>query len=110
MTKTKEEDASEIELVRLGANSFFGERALLQDEPRAANVKASEKGEVKAVVLSRSIFKEIMSEVSTHLAGSEKGDFFSPFEARISVRFHLFRLILDERSSLVEFSKSGPFP
>ena len=25
--------------------------------------------------------------------GSEKGDFFSPFEARISVSFHSFRLI-----------------
>ena len=45
--------------------------------------------------------------------GSEKGDFFSPF-SRLLISCHVltpFRLISwDERSPLVEFSKSGPFP
>ena len=45
--------------------------------------------------------------------GSEKGDSFSPFSrllisSRVLAQFRL--ISWDERSSLVEFSKSGPFP
>ena len=50
-----------------------------------------------------------------HETGWETGDFFSPFEARIPVLvsrsvFTRFDSFLDERPSLVEFSKSGHFP
>ena len=48
------------------------------------------------------------------IAGWQKGDFFSPFEARCLLVsrsvFTRFDSLLDERSSLVEFSKCGPFP
>ena len=94
-TKTPQEGGDELELVRLGANAWFGELALLKDEPRAANVKASEKGPVKVVVVSRRIFKEISAEVVTHLdeeherrvdaseaLKSEDGKHFSQFLAQ----------------------------
>ena len=38
-------------------------------------------------------FRAAALVVGAHGAGWEKGDFFSPFEARISVSFHSFRLI-----------------
>ena len=48
-----------------------------------------------------------------YVAGWEKGDGFSPF-SRLPISSRVFTpfplIVLDERSSLVEFSKSGPFP
>ena len=46
-------------------------------------------------------------------SATEKGDFFSPF-SRLLISSHVLTqfplIVLDESSSLVEFSKSGPFP
>ena len=65
---TKDDEiGGEVELVRLGRGSFFGERALLHDEPRAAHVSASDKGCCECAVVSRSIFREVAGEIGSAL-------------------------------------------
>ena len=50
-------------LAVLGAGDFFGELALLKDEPRAASVVAIEK--LEAYVLSKNKFKELITRSSS---------------------------------------------
>ena len=51
----------EEELIRLGPNEFFGERALITNEARKANVVAI--GNVECLVLERSSFQTLLTEV-----------------------------------------------
>jgi putative ABC transport system ATP-binding protein len=50
-------------IVRLGQGAFFGELALLRDEPRAATVTATENVEV--LTLSKEIFLEVRKNLGT---------------------------------------------
>ena len=60
----------EVELVRLEPSEFFGERALVKNEPRKANVVAI--GDVECLVLTKEQYKEYMSkEVQERLANRE---------------------------------------
>ena len=51
----------EEELIRLGPNEFFGERALITNEVRKANVIAI--GNVECLVLERASFQTLLTEV-----------------------------------------------
>ena len=51
----------EEELIRLGPNEFFGERALITNEARKANVLAI--GNVECLVLERASFQTLLTEV-----------------------------------------------
>lgn len=55
----------EDELVRLSAQEFFGERALITDEVRKANVIAC--GPVECLVLERGSFQSLLTEVQEDL-------------------------------------------
>lgn len=55
---TKVLDGKEVELTRLHRSDYFGELALLFDQPRAATITAV--GEVKLVWLDRNSFKKLL--------------------------------------------------
>jgi cGMP-dependent protein kinase len=57
----------EDELTRLHPQEFFGERALITNEPRKANVIAV--GNVECLVLERSNFVALLNEVQDQLSG-----------------------------------------
>lgn len=58
-----QEEAKEV--MRYNAGDYFGERALIQNEPRAANVIA--KTDCKLVSLDRHSFKRLMGPLDTIL-------------------------------------------
>ena len=66
---------TETELIKLRAQEFFGEKALITNEPRKANVIAC--GPVECLVLDRSSFQTLLAEVQDDLniaiIGREKG-------------------------------------
>lgn len=62
VSKTKQSGSSET-LVTLGPGAFFGELALLRDEPRAATVTAAEPVEVLS--LSKDIFMQVRQSLGT---------------------------------------------
>jgi len=51
----------ELELMQLGEGQYFGERALLQAAPRAANVVAS--GPLKCLYISKDAFEEVLGSL-----------------------------------------------
>lgn len=55
----------ELEIMRLGKSDFFGERALLKNEPRAANVVGV--GYVDCLVLERSDFVDLLGPLQSIL-------------------------------------------
>ena len=55
----------EHELMRLGESTYFGERALLQNETRAANVLAS--GYLRTLYMSRATFERILGPLQSIL-------------------------------------------
>ena len=60
----------EVERVRLEPGEFFGERALIKNEPRKANVIAV--GDVECLVLTKEQYREYMStEVHERVAGRD---------------------------------------
>ena len=59
------DDGSETELVRLGVDAYFGERALLRDEPRAAHVKSV--GAVTVMKITRAVFDDVRSSIEAPL-------------------------------------------
>ena len=48
----------ETEITRLSNQEYFGERALIKEEPRKASIKAV--GEVECLVLERADFKKLL--------------------------------------------------
>jgi cAMP-dependent protein kinase regulator len=54
------EGRGEVEVGRMQEGQFFGERALITNEPRAANVKAV--GPVKVAVMERSAFERLLGD------------------------------------------------
>jgi len=56
-------DGKDTTLVNLGVGAFFGELALLNDEPRAATVIATE--EVELLTLSQKIFQEVRQNIGS---------------------------------------------
>lgn len=57
----KENDRSEAKLVmELGQGQYFGERALLNNEPRAANVIACSERPLKLLYISKEAFEEVL--------------------------------------------------
>lgn len=57
----------EEELIRLGPQEFFGERALITNEVRKANIIAV--GAVECLVLERSSFTSLLNDVQDDIAG-----------------------------------------
>lgn len=57
----KLESGSEREVMTLGENAYFGERALLRDEPRAATIVAI--GSVKTLFISRTEFESVLGSL-----------------------------------------------
>jgi len=64
-TRRSSPTAPEEELIRLYPQEFFGERALITNEQRKANVIAC--GPVECLVLERSSFQSLLSEVQNDL-------------------------------------------
>lgn len=62
---TRSNGIEEEELIRLTAQEFFGERALITNEARKANVIAC--GTVECLVLERSSFQSLLSDVQDDL-------------------------------------------
>lgn len=58
-------DNKEKELIRLNAHEFFGERALITNEVRTANIIAI--GNVECLVLERSSFETLLTDVQDDL-------------------------------------------
>jgi len=56
---------TEREVMTLGENTYFGERALLRDEPRAATIAAV--GNVKTLFISRAEFEAVLGSLQTLL-------------------------------------------
>ena len=84
----------------------------LLDESTAGDGYDEETADAMASIKKQA--EEFAKETEERLkAGSEKGDGFSPF-SRLLISSHVVTqfplIVLDESSSLVEFSKSGPFP
>ena len=67
---TKMQGETVVELVRLHEGSYFGERALITNEPRKANVIAV--GHVECLVLERSNFTALLNEVQDMKWGTFK--------------------------------------
>lgn len=61
----------EEELITLSAQEFFGERALITNEPRKANVTAI--GHVECLVLERANFQALLGEVQGAITDAVKG-------------------------------------
>jgi len=59
------ETGTSTELLRLGQNDYFGERALLYDEPRAANVSAT--ADCLVLKLDRPIFESVLGNIKSVL-------------------------------------------
>jgi len=57
------------EVLKLGPNQYFGERALLGNAKRAANVIA--KGRVKCLSISRNVFEEVLGPLQ-HIINSDR--------------------------------------
>ena len=64
-TRIKPGSTEEEELVRLNAQEFFGERALITNEVRKANVIAC--GPVECLVLERTSFQSLLADVQEDL-------------------------------------------
>mmetsp|Transcript_10771 Transcript_10771/g.14668 ORF Transcript_10771/g.14668 Transcript_10771/m.14668 type:complete len:1045 (+) Transcript_10771:197-3331(+) len=58
------------EVLRLGPNQYFGERALLGNAKRAANVIA--KGRVRCLSISRDVFEEVLGPLQTIINSDRK--------------------------------------
>jgi CRP-like cAMP-binding protein len=56
---------NEAEVAKITAGDFFGERALLKDEPRAATIKATSVFETMSI--SREKFEAILGPLSQYL-------------------------------------------
>jgi cAMP-dependent protein kinase regulator len=68
---TQEVDGKEVEVGRMKEGDYFGERALVLDEPRAANVKAV--GEINVAAMDRAAFERLLGnhrEDMLHRIGS----------------------------------------
>lgn len=57
-TKTLEPGNAPVEVFKYGPGDYFGERALLKNEPRAANIIA--KNQLQVVALDRHSFKRLL--------------------------------------------------
>jgi cAMP-dependent protein kinase regulator len=57
-TKTLEPGKAPVEVLRYNPGEYFGERALLKNEPRAANIIA--KAQLQVVALDRHSFKRLL--------------------------------------------------
>lgn len=64
-TRNKGNNGEEEELIRLGTQEFFGERALITNETRKANVIAC--GHVECLVLERQEFQDLLNEVQEEI-------------------------------------------
>ena len=60
-TQVSSETKEPVEVGRMREGDFFGERALLTNEPRAATVKAV--GEVRVAALSKDAFERLLGDV-----------------------------------------------
>ena len=60
ITETKAGEAKERNIVTLYATAWFGERALVKEEPRVANVKAKVDG-TKLLFMDKATFKEFLA-------------------------------------------------
>lgn len=56
---TQEHDGKEVEVGRIPAGKFFGERALIKNEPRAANVVA-DSDKVVVAGMERAAFERLL--------------------------------------------------
>lgn len=63
-------DGSEKEVMKLSEYEYFGERALLNDEPRAATVTATE--DVTCLMIKKSLFDEVLGRLEDVLAEDGK--------------------------------------
>ena len=64
-TRNRSKPGEEEELIRLNAQEFFGERALITNETRKANVIAC--GPVECLVLEREVFQSLLNEIQVDL-------------------------------------------
>jgi len=60
---TQDDGGPEREVMRLGETQYFGERALLHNEPRSASIRAV--GPLQVTYISRHVFEEILGPLST---------------------------------------------
>ena len=67
-TRNKGKSGEEDELIRLNTQEFFGERALITNETRKANVIAC--GQVECLVLERDVFQSLLNEIQEHIEGT----------------------------------------
>ena len=70
VTQGSAEDGTETEVLRLKKNDYFGERALMYSEARAANVVALD--HVKLLTLSRQGFEEVVGDLHTIIAKDQE--------------------------------------
>lgn len=72
ITKTEGEgkDSDEIDIMTLGENSYFGERALLSGDTRAANVIAE--GRVSLLYIGRAAFEEVLGPLQDIIDSDRK--------------------------------------
>jgi cAMP-dependent protein kinase regulator len=60
-TKTLEPGKAPVEVLRYKSGDYFGERSLIKNEPRAANIKAL--SQLQVVVLDRHSFKRLLGPI-----------------------------------------------
>ncbi len=83
-----QEGAAPVQVKQYGPSDYFGERALLKSEPRAANVIAQ--SELKVATIDRDSFMRLLGPLDTilqkmgsHAPTSEQGqDFVKSAKAR----------------------------
>ena len=70
VTKRNDESGQETEMMKLGVNDYFGERALMYDEARAANVTCVTN--CRLLATSRSAFEEVVGSLEQIIAKDQK--------------------------------------
>jgi len=109
ITKSQD-DGEEAFLMELGQGSYFGERALLRNERRAANVIAS--SEVKLLYISKQAFEEVLGSLQDIIdADRKQREEIAHKKAMLQAQEGLADVTIDKLVSAIESvsCESDPF-
>eukprot|EP00164_Ancoracysta_twista_P005943 GFYU01008183.1.p1 GENE.GFYU01008183.1~~GFYU01008183.1.p1 ORF type:complete len:915 (-),score=288.09 GFYU01008183.1:169-2913(-) len=101
MATKKQDDGTMLELRKMGAGEYFGENALLWDEPRSANIVAMT--DVECLSLGRETFNNVLGSIQDLLDRNAKMRIFD-YIPTLKHLHHSDRNKCAEHVQLVEFN------